>query len=86
MTDATIDVCPDPDCDSRNIYRRRPSIQGREHDHAYRCEACGLRFDDPRTRKRKRSVVDAEDHAADSARSSQLVSDLMDASPDEVGP
>ena len=81
-----VDVCPDPDCDSRHIYERKPSIQGRDHDHAYRCESCGLRFDEPRTRDRRGGPVPTATHREHSARSSQLVADLMDADPDEVGP
>lgn len=86
MTDRTVDVCPDPECGSRDIYRRRPSIQGREHEHTYRCETCGLRFDDPRTRERSGGIDDVDAHRENSARSSQLVADLMDADPNEVGP
>ena len=84
MTDEPMRVCPR--CDHRDIYPRRPSIQGHEHDHAFRCEECGHRFDEPRRRQRRSSVPDADAHRESSARCSDLVADLLDANPDEVGP
>lgn len=69
----TIETCPE--CDAADIYRRRPSIQGREHVHAYRCQVCGERFDDPTTRTPENQ---------DCLPGGTLASRLDKASPDEV--
>lgn len=71
-----INICPE--CESIQLYQRRPSIQGRELDHKYRCENCTHTFNDPDTREGELGKKGSE-------RSSKLVRQLIDADPSEVG-
>jgi hypothetical protein len=47
-----------------------------DHDHRYRCQSCGARFDDPNWRERY--------HDINSVRDSTLAGRLQNADPDEV--
>jgi len=71
----TVEACPE--CDSTDIYRRMPSVQDRDHDHAWVCMSCGERFDDPEVRERG---------AQGGIRSDCLAYQLDQMDPDEVGP
>jgi transposase-like protein len=66
-----------PECDTANPYQRRPSVQGFDHTHRYRCEACDHRFDTPKTREPQ-----SQDCIPGHSLAAKL--DAMDA--DEVGP
>ena len=71
----TVKACPE--CERANPYQRRPSVQGRDHTHRYRCEACGARFDDP-------VVCDAQ--VTDCIPGNSLAAKLETTDADEVGP
>jgi len=72
----TIPACPA--CDSADLYKRQPKVSSpQDHDHTYRCQACGERFDDPEWRERG--------HSGNSVRNSTLAGKLLDADPEEVG-
>jgi len=70
----TLRACPE--CDRANPYVRRPSMQGRDHTHRYRCEACGHRFDDPKER---------DPEVQDCIPGDTLAAQLDAMSPEEVG-
>lgn len=67
-----------PECNDADLYKRQPKVSSpQDHDHAYRCQNCGARFDEPRWRPRASS--------ADSILNSTLAGRLADADPSDVG-